>query len=51
LRGSERSGIESDNELKDIPHTGPGDFMNGLIEHWGSHMPRLEAAVARGALA
>jgi len=23
--------------------------MNGLIEHWGSYKPRLEAAVARGA--
>src|SRR3984957_1060593 len=36
-------------EVKDIPHTGPGDLMNGLIEHWGSYKARLEAAVARGA--
>src|SRR5258706_12181523 len=36
-------------EVKDIPHTGPGDLMNGLIEHWGSYKPRLEAAVARAA--
>ena len=36
-------------EVKDIPHTGPGDRMNGLIEHWGSYRPRLEAVVARGA--
>src|ERR1700719_4707747 len=36
-------------EVKDIPHTGPGDLMNGLIEQWGSYKPRLEAAVARGA--
>ncbi|MDP3077098.1 fumarylacetoacetate hydrolase family protein [Bradyrhizobium sp.] len=36
-------------EVKDIPHTGPGDLMNGLIEHWSSYKPRLEAAVARGA--
>jgi 2-keto-4-pentenoate hydratase/2-oxohepta-3-ene-1,7-dioic acid hydratase in catechol pathway len=36
-------------EVKDIPHTGPGDRMNGLIEHWGSYKPRLEAAVARSA--
>src|SRR5712675_699052 len=34
--------------VKDIPHIGPGDLMNGLIEHWGSYKPRLEAA-ARGA--
>lgn len=36
-------------EVQDIPHTGPGDLMNGLIEHWSSYKPRLEAAVARGA--
>src|SRR6201990_1792055 len=36
-------------EVKDIPHTGPGDLMNGLIERWGSYRPRLEAAMARGA--
>ena len=35
--------------VKDIPHTGPGDLMNGLIERWGSYKPRLEAAAARGA--
>jgi len=36
-------------EVKDIPHSGPGDLMNGLIEHWSRYRPRLEAAVARGA--
>src|SRR6267154_3012214 len=36
-------------EVKDIAHSGPGDLMNGLIEHWGSYKSRLEAAVARGA--
>src|SRR5690349_20533112 len=35
-------------EVKGIPHTGPGDLMNALIEHWSSYKPRLEAAVARG---
>src|SRR5438105_12430418 len=35
-------------EVKDIPHTGPGDLMNGLIERWGNYKPRLEAAVTRG---
>src|SRR3954471_12418980 len=35
-------------EVKDIPHTGPGDLMNRLIEHWSSYKARLEAAVARG---
>jgi 2-keto-4-pentenoate hydratase/2-oxohepta-3-ene-1,7-dioic acid hydratase in catechol pathway len=36
-------------EVNDIPHTGPGDLMNGLIERWGSYKSRLETAVARGA--
>src|ERR1700710_1488997 len=35
--------------VKDIPHTGPGDLMNGLIEHWDSYKPKLEAAAASGA--
>src|ERR1043165_1973527 len=35
-------------DVKDIPHTGPGDLMNGLIERWNSYKPRLEAGVARG---
>jgi 2-keto-4-pentenoate hydratase/2-oxohepta-3-ene-1,7-dioic acid hydratase in catechol pathway len=40
--------VDVSSEVKDIPHTGPGDLMNGLIEHWGSYKARLEAAVARG---
>ena len=35
-------------EVKDIPHNGPGDLLNGLIERWDSYKPKLEAAVARG---
>ncbi|HEY3677883.1 MAG TPA: fumarylacetoacetate hydrolase family protein [Bradyrhizobium sp.] len=35
-------------EVRDIPHAGPGDLLNGLIERWDSYKPRLEAAVARG---
>src|SRR6201746_1831611 len=35
--------------VKDIPHTGPGDLMNALIEHWSTYKPRLEAAAAAGA--
>src|SRR5580658_610438 len=35
-------------EVQSIPHTGPGDLMNGLIEQWDAYKPRLEAAVARG---
>jgi 2-keto-4-pentenoate hydratase/2-oxohepta-3-ene-1,7-dioic acid hydratase in catechol pathway len=35
-------------EVRDIPHAGPGDLLNGLIERWDSYKPRIEAAVARG---
>ena len=35
-------------EVRDIPHNGPGDLMNGLIERWDDYKARLEAAVARG---
>ena len=35
--------------VSDIPHTGPGDLMNGLIERWDSYKPRLEAAATSGA--
>jgi 2-keto-4-pentenoate hydratase/2-oxohepta-3-ene-1,7-dioic acid hydratase in catechol pathway len=35
-------------EVSDIPHAGPGDLLNGLIERWDGYKPRLEAAVARG---
>ena len=29
--------IDISSEVKDIPHTGPGDLMNGLIEHWATY--------------
>jgi 2-keto-4-pentenoate hydratase/2-oxohepta-3-ene-1,7-dioic acid hydratase in catechol pathway len=41
--------VDVSDAVKDIPHSGPGDLMNGLIEQWDSYKPRLEAAVARGA--
>src|ERR1700759_4792381 len=40
--------IDVSAEVKDIPHTGPGDPRNGRIDHWDSYNPRLEAAAARG---
>src|ERR1700720_227495 len=40
--------VDVSGEVKDIPHTGPGDLMNGLIERWGSYKARLEAAAAAG---
>src|SRR5580700_2247376 len=34
--------------VQDIPHTGPGDLINGLIEHFDAYRPKIEAAVASG---
>ena len=36
-------------EVQEIPHTGPGDLINGLIERFDSYRARLEKAVANGA--
>src|ERR1700753_3456256 len=41
--------VDVSGAVKDIPHSGPGDLMNGLIEHWDRYKSPLEAAVARGA--
>jgi len=41
--------VDVTSEVKDIPRTGPGDLMNGLIEHWDSYRARLEAAASSGA--
>ena len=30
--------------VSDIPHTGPGDLMNGLIERFDAYRPKIEAA-------
>src|SRR5579872_4752344 len=35
-------------EVAGIPHTGPGDLMNNLIEQWDGYKARLDAAVAKG---
>jgi 2-keto-4-pentenoate hydratase/2-oxohepta-3-ene-1,7-dioic acid hydratase in catechol pathway len=34
--------------VQDIPHTGPGDLINGLIERFSAYRGKLEAAVASG---
>jgi 2-keto-4-pentenoate hydratase/2-oxohepta-3-ene-1,7-dioic acid hydratase in catechol pathway len=34
--------------VSDVPHTGPGDLINGLIERWDSYKPKLEAVAASG---
>ena len=34
--------------VQDIPHTGPHDLINGLIERFAGYRPRLEEAARRG---
>ncbi|HEX9836333.1 MAG TPA: fumarylacetoacetate hydrolase family protein, partial [Alphaproteobacteria bacterium] len=34
--------------VKDIPHTGPHDLINGLIARFGDYKKKLEDAVAKG---
>jgi 2-keto-4-pentenoate hydratase/2-oxohepta-3-ene-1,7-dioic acid hydratase in catechol pathway len=34
--------------VQDIPHTGPGDLINGLIERFSSYRQKLEDAASRG---
>ena len=32
--------VDVSDAVKDIPHTGPGDLMNRLIEHWDDYKSR-----------
>jgi 2-keto-4-pentenoate hydratase/2-oxohepta-3-ene-1,7-dioic acid hydratase in catechol pathway len=34
--------------VKDIPHTGPGDLMSGLIARWSDYRKKLEDAAEKG---
>src|SRR5437870_3434187 len=47
LKGSD-SVVDVSAVVKDIPHVGPGDLMNGLIERFSSYRQKLEDAAARG---
>jgi len=40
--------VDVSDVVRDIPHTGPGNLMSGLIERWGDYKGRLEAAVNQG---
>jgi 2-keto-4-pentenoate hydratase/2-oxohepta-3-ene-1,7-dioic acid hydratase in catechol pathway len=40
--------VDVSDVVRDIPHTGPGNLMSGLIERWGDYKSRLEAAVNQG---
>ena len=45
---SDNSVVDVSAVVKDIPHTGPGDLMNGLIERFSTYRSKIEAAVASG---
>jgi len=34
--------------VQDVPHTGPGDLINGVIARWDTYRPRLQAAADSG---
>jgi 2-keto-4-pentenoate hydratase/2-oxohepta-3-ene-1,7-dioic acid hydratase in catechol pathway len=40
--------VDVSDVVRDIPHTEPGNLMNGLIERWADYKGRLEAAVNQG---
>ena len=40
--------VDVSSVVQNIPHTGPHDLINGVIERFAEYRPRLEEAVARG---
>jgi 2-keto-4-pentenoate hydratase/2-oxohepta-3-ene-1,7-dioic acid hydratase in catechol pathway len=40
--------VDVSSVAQDIPHTGPHDLINGLIERFAGYRPRLEEAARRG---
>jgi 2-keto-4-pentenoate hydratase/2-oxohepta-3-ene-1,7-dioic acid hydratase in catechol pathway len=40
--------VDVSDVVRDIPHTGPGGLISGLIERWADYKGRLEAAVNQG---
>ena len=40
--------VDVSDVVRDIPHTGPGSLMSGLIERWTDYKGRLDAAVNQG---
>ncbi len=47
LKG-DNSVVDVTSVVQDIPHTGPGDLINGLIERFAQYRQKLEAAAASG---
>src|SRR6266481_4959731 len=46
LRGDQV--VDVSDVVKDVPHTGPGDLMSGLIARFGDYRKRIEEAAGRG---
>jgi 2-keto-4-pentenoate hydratase/2-oxohepta-3-ene-1,7-dioic acid hydratase in catechol pathway len=46
LRGDQVVGVSD--VVKDVPHTGPGDLMSGLIARFADYRKKIEEAAARG---
>jgi len=40
--------VDVSDVVRDIPHTGPGNLISGLIERWADYKGRLEAAASQG---
>jgi 2-keto-4-pentenoate hydratase/2-oxohepta-3-ene-1,7-dioic acid hydratase in catechol pathway len=40
--------VDVSDVVRDIPHTGPGNLISGLIEHFADYKGRLEAAANQG---
>jgi 2-keto-4-pentenoate hydratase/2-oxohepta-3-ene-1,7-dioic acid hydratase in catechol pathway len=40
--------IDVSDVVRDIPHTGPGNLISGLIERWADYKGRLESAANQG---
>jgi len=40
--------VDVTSEVEEIPHSGPGDLINGLIERFDMYRARLEKAAANG---
>jgi 2-keto-4-pentenoate hydratase/2-oxohepta-3-ene-1,7-dioic acid hydratase in catechol pathway len=40
--------VDVSSVVRDIPHSGPHDLINGLIERFAEYRPRLDQAAAQG---
>ena len=40
--------VDVSDTVKDIPHTGPGDLMSGLIARFADYRKKIEDAAGRG---